>query len=286
MKELLYVLYLGSRRLILAFAFALVACAPVRALTQRTNGGPSPDVNNAGAMADADSFALPPSPVDTLPAYHGRADSLASTRTRLAARKATDIRVLVSVSSRQLWVLDGRDTLYQAPVAVGMGRLLEYGGRKWVFATPRGVRTIKNKRSEPLWKPPDWHYAEVAREYKLKLAKLPADKPLTLSDGRQLVVRDSLVGVMVDSVFEALPTDEHIVFDSTLYVPPIATRNRRIEGELGRFQLDMGNGYLLHGTPQQESIGSAVTHGCVRLKDEDIEWLYDHVPVGTKVYIF
>jgi lipoprotein-anchoring transpeptidase ErfK/SrfK len=29
-----------------------------------------------------------------------------------------------------------------------------------------------------------------------------------------------------------------------------------------------------------------VTHGCVRLADDDIEWLYENVPVGTKVYIY
>jgi L,D-transpeptidase YbiS len=50
--------------------------------------------------------------------------------------------------------------------------------------------------------------------------------------------------------------------------------------------LNLGDGYLLHGTPYKESIGLAATHGCVRLRDEDIEWLYDHVPVGTKVYIY
>jgi lipoprotein-anchoring transpeptidase ErfK/SrfK len=42
----------------------------------------------------------------------------------------------------------------------------------------------------------------------------------------------------------------------------------------------------LHGTPYKESIGLAATHGCVRMRDEDIEWLYEHVPVGTKVYIY
>ena len=31
---------------------------------------------------------------------------------------------------------------------------------------------------------------------------------------------------------------------------------------------------------------NAVTHGCMRLSDPDIEWLYRHVPVGTHVYIY
>jgi hypothetical protein len=101
-----------------------------------------------------------------------------------------------------------------------------------------------------------------------------------------LVVRDSLVGLMLDDGFAALPTDEHIVFDSTLYVPPLGTQNRRIDGELGRYQLDLGDGYLLHGTPRPETIGTAATHGCVRLYDEDLEWLFENVPVGARVYIY
>ena len=32
-----------------------------------------------------------------------------------------------------------------------------------------------------------------------------------------------------------------------------------------------------HGTPFKDSIGKAVTHGCIRLSDEDITWLYQHV---------
>jgi lipoprotein-anchoring transpeptidase ErfK/SrfK len=29
-----------------------------------------------------------------------------------------------------------------------------------------------------------------------------------------------------------------------------------------------------------------VTHGCVRVGDDDLEYLYRHVPVGTKVLLF
>ena len=33
-------------------------------------------------------------------------------------------------------------------------------------------------------------------------------------------------------------------------------------------------------------IGLAATHGCVRLRDEDIEWMYENIPIGTKVYVY
>jgi lipoprotein-anchoring transpeptidase ErfK/SrfK len=215
-----------------------------------------------------------------------RKDSLVSANARRAAERASAMRVVVSIGARRLWVVSGRDTLLDAPVAVGMGRTLAYAGRRWTFATPLGTRQVRAKRSTPYWRPPDWAYAEVAREHKLKLARMSGERSVTLDDGRQLVVRDSLVGVMMPDGFAPLPVEEHIVFDETLYVPPIGTRNRLIEGELGLYQLDLGEGYLLHGTPHEESIGQATTHGCVRLRGHDIEWLFANVPVGTAVYLY
>ena len=35
-----------------------------------------------------------------------------------------------------------------------------------------------------------------------------------------------------------------------------------------------------------ESIGQSVSHGCVRMRNEDIERLYPMVAVGTPVYIY
>ena len=55
---------------------------------------------------------------------------------------------------------------------------------------------------------------------------------------------------------------------------------------LGTRRLDLGDGYGIHGTDHPESIGKAASHGCVRLRNEDIEKLYDMVPVGTPVYIY
>jgi hypothetical protein len=199
----------------------------------------------------------------------------------------TAFRIVVSLAERRLWVLHGADTLRSAPVAVGMDARLEYDGHVWVFQTPRGERSVLGKRASPVWVPPDWHYAEVAREYGFRLRRLLPDTAVLLADGRRLEIRGDEAGVVgADSVFSPLPTDEEIVFDSTLFIPPTGTKNRQIEGELGAYQLDLGDGYLLHGTPQTESIGTATTHGCIRLHDDDIAWLYQNVGVGTRVYIY
>ena len=44
-------------------------------------------------------------------------------------------------------------------------------------------------------------------------------------------------------------------------------------------------GYGIHGTDDPQSIGKAVSHGCIRLLNEDVIELYDIVPLGTAVNI-
>ena len=68
-------------------------------------------------------------------------------------------------------------------------------GKSWRFETPRGVRTVIAKRENPVWIPPEWHYAEVAQEHGLKLAAMKPGKTV-LSDGSWLEVRDNEVGVV------------------------------------------------------------------------------------------
>jgi L,D-transpeptidase catalytic domain len=218
--------------------------------------------------------------------FISRKDSIQWMNAYNMARDAKGLRVIVSLFDRQLWVLNDQDTLRVAPAAVVMRTEFEYEGRKWKFDTPRGRRTVRRKEADPAWIPPDWHYAEVARDHGLKLKALPKNG-YRLPDGRRLIVRDSMVGLIMPGYgWAPLPIDEEIVFQNTLFIPPLGTKNRRIEGELGKYKVDLGDGFLLHGTPYENTIGTAATHGCVRLKAEDIEWLYNNIPVGTHVYIY
>lgn len=68
-------------------------------------------------------------------------------------------------------------------------------------------------------------------------------------------------------------------------VPPPDDPSREVPGELGAYVLNLGDGYLIHGTKREELLGRAVSHGCVRLGAEPLKKLYESVPVGTKVYI-
>jgi lipoprotein-anchoring transpeptidase ErfK/SrfK len=44
-------------------------------------------------------------------------------------------------------------------------------------------------------------------------------------------------------------------------------------------------GVGIHGTPDAASLGYSASHGCIRMYIPQAEWLFDHVDVGTTVYI-
>ena len=69
-------------------------------------------------------------------------------------------------------------------------------------------------------------------------------------------------------------------------VPPPEDPSRYVEGELGAYVLNLGDGYLIHGTKNEELLGRPASHGCVRVGAADLERLYKTVPNGTRVYIF
>ena len=44
-------------------------------------------------------------------------------------------------------------------------------------------------------------------------------------------------------------------------------------------------GVGIHGTPSDGSIGYSVSHGCIRMRIPEVEWLFNQVEIGTPVYI-
>jgi lipoprotein-anchoring transpeptidase ErfK/SrfK len=44
-------------------------------------------------------------------------------------------------------------------------------------------------------------------------------------------------------------------------------------------------GVGIHGTPSDASIGYSVSHGCIRMHIPQAEWLFNHVDIGTTVFI-
>jgi lipoprotein-anchoring transpeptidase ErfK/SrfK len=51
------------------------------------------------------------------------------------------------------------------------------------------------------------------------------------------------------------------------------------------FWTDGDNVIGFHGTPDRDSVGTAASHGCVRMFNEDIQQLYEMVTLGTPVQV-
>lgn len=148
------------------------------------------------------------------------------------------VYIVVDRTHNRLEVRKGSTTTLSAVCSAGSGyKLIERDsskrkGRQWVFDTPRGIHKVKNKRTDPAWKRPDWDYIEKG---------------------------------------EAFPRRD----------------SDRIEyGMLGDYALDMGDGYMIHGTLYERLLGRGVTHGCIRLGKADLATVYKECPIGTPIYIY
>ena len=69
-------------------------------------------------------------------------------------------------------------------------------------------------------------------------------------------------------------------------IPPADSPKRYVKGELGKYALDLGEGILIHGTDDIDSIGKKASHGCIRVPAGALDKVYHSVKVGTDVYIF
>ncbi|MEW6601848.1 MAG: L,D-transpeptidase [Nitrospirota bacterium] len=67
---------------------------------------------------------------------------------------------------------------------------------------------------------------------------------------------------------------------------PSRVSDRVESGMLGDYALSIGNGYLIHGTLYTRLLGRNVTHGCIRVGDNDLEYVFKNTPIGSKVIIF
>lgn len=70
---------------------------------------------------------------------------------------------------------------------------------------------------------------------------------------------------------------------------PIPSQNDPVRweaGVLGDYALSIGDGYLIHGTIYKRFLGMPVTHGCIRMNDDDLEAVYKTLDFGSKVYIY
>ncbi|HXE59367.1 MAG TPA: L,D-transpeptidase [Gemmatimonadaceae bacterium] len=199
--------------------------------------------------------------------------------------------IVVSIADRRLWYKLGDTVFYTTRVAVGSGKTLvkKNGKDEYKFDTPRGRLTVQSKDVGPKWVPPDWHFLEIADKKKLTVVMLKRGQQVKTRDGGAILVDgNDVVKKFADGHEVPYESGEgrEIIDGKTLIVPPYGTNQREYRGTLGGHRLNLGDGYALHGTDEPRSVGSAASHGCVRLRNEDIDYLYGIVPVGTPVYIY
>ena len=213
---------------------------------------------------------------------------LSSTDPIVAADQAY---IVVSIAENQLWYKRGNQILFNTQVATGSGKVLVGGpgGKEYKFETPRGRLTVQQKEVDPAWVPPDWHFQEQAKKRGLGLARMDRSSQIPTGDGGVVRVSGSEVVKRYPDGREVLLTatdGREIVVNGNIVVPPFGTNQRRYKGVLGTRRLVLGDGYGIHGTNAPETIGRSVSHGCVRVRNEDIEKLFEMVAVGTPVYIY
>jgi len=218
-------------------------------------------------------------------------DSLRQLLSRTPAEGADQPYIVVSMADHRLWYKKGKDVLFTASVAVGSGKELEGGpdGGQWRFETPRGRLVVQAKDENPAWVPPDWHYVEQARKLGLGIVHLSRGNSIPTGDGVITTQNGEVVKQYRDGrvvKFGNAKEGHEIIAGGNIVIPPYGTTARRYNGVLGTRRLDLGDGYGIHGTDEPQSIGHSVSHGCVRLLNEDVEKLYPMVAVGTPVYIY
>lgn len=197
--------------------------------------------------------------------------------------------LVVSIEDHRLWYKQGDRVLYETQVATGSGKVLSgSSGNQWKFETPRGRLVVQSKETDPVWVPPDWHFVELAKKKGLGLVRLARGQAVPAGNAQIAVSGNDVVRRLSDGTELPLEAGEgrEIVANGNVIIPPFGTNQRKFAGVLGTHRLNLGDGYALHGTDKPETIGRSVSHGCIRLRNEDIETLYRMVPVGTPIYIY
>jgi lipoprotein-anchoring transpeptidase ErfK/SrfK len=241
----------------------------------------------------------------------GRVEQLHSavreTEMKLDDSSDADRIIVVSTAENRLSVRQGGKTIFQAVCSTGKGTTLtDASGRSMTFNTPTGKFRVVKKEENPLWVPPDWHFIEEARQKRKRLVRLSPGEKIDARTGEPVgedegvfrwgprpsggpvltVKRGTVVQVAADGTERELPPGEVIEAGGAVVVPPYGTPQRKFDKVLGKYRLNLGGGYGIHGTMYPNQLGRSVTHGCVRLGDADIERLFAMAEVGDQVLIY
>lgn len=208
-----------------------------------------------------------------------------STEGKIRDLHDSDRVIVVSTAENRVYLRDQGNVVFEGVCSTGKGTTLRHAGRTMVFRTPIGKFRIRSKETDPKWIPPDWHYVEYANERGLEVVRL--DYGETLGTGSRLLrVAGKDVVEVSGGYTRPFPPGQEIVAGGAVIIPPVGTHQREYADVLGTHRLNLGDGYALHGTQAVSQLGRSVSHGCIRLSNDDIAKLYSMVEVGDEVIIY
>ena len=212
-------------------------------------------------------------------------------RGRLAPGRAVRARlpadqpyIVVSTGERELWYKKGDEVLFHTQVATGSGKTLvkEGGGDNvWKFETPRGRLVRHQQGGEPRLGASGLALrgAGAQAEGRARAARARAG----LADVRRL--GDHGLGQRGGPAApptagrrrSAPPTGARSWWTGRLIVPPLGHLAAPVRGRAGHPPPEHRATATRSTAPTSRTrIGQAVSHGCVRLRNEDIEKLLRH----------
>jgi lipoprotein-anchoring transpeptidase ErfK/SrfK len=202
---------------------------------------------------------------------------VASTEKTIVDRQDSNFVITVSTEENKVYAKQNGQLVFEAVCSTGKNTSLDVGGHTTVFRTPIGRFRILSKEENPQWVPPDWHFVEQARENGLGVVHL--------NPGQRI---DDLYVSGHDIYSNGYPLEpgKLIVRGGAVVIPPVGTHQREFPDVLGTHRLNLGDGYALHGTQNVSQLGQSVSHGCVRLHNDDIARLYQMANVGDEVIIY
>lgn len=155
-------------------------------------------------------------------------------------------RIEISLADQRLRLLENETLLAEYPVSTGLNGAGEQDGSG---CTPRGHHRID--------------------------ACIGAHEPLN-----SVFVGRVPTGEVYDAELAAAHPDRDWVLSRILWLDGQEEGINRGEG------VDSKQRYIyIHGTPDSEPMGEPQSHGCVRMRNDDLIELFDQVGVGTEVWI-
>ncbi len=202
---------------------------------------------------------------------------VASTAKQIDDLQDSNFVITVSTTENKVYARRDGQLVFEAVCSTGSNSTLVTSGGTKVFRTPIGRFRVQSKEENPKWVPPDWHYVEEAQKNGLTLVHLQRGQNI---GGLTVSGADVLDNGL------PLPEGTAIVRGGAVVIPPVGTRPRQFPDVLGTHRLNLGDGYALHGTQAVSQLGRNVSHGCVRLHNDDIAQLFAMANVGDEVIIY